>query len=785
MANPYTITLEFPEKTLIRGTKPTFQIIFRFTVNADGTDRTDQAFDYKIVPLKGGIGETRLEFNIDDLSVIPAEMDFSIGDGAGYLRNLAYNETAEGIATDKNFEVEILLDSSTVYLGNVIERTRDYIDKGLNSDGDNQGEFSFTCGPKTQALAKTSVFNRQRLPRDPLNYVTVTQDVTALAVSYDGDDAILTISHDSFGFVLAGGGTNIKLDGFSATERSISYLNDSFVAYGIDVNNSKIFCPASLEEDILLSITLGTITVIGVTAVYKNIRTLLEDIYGVVDASVVVDIKHNWIFNTGWTILAAVSNAVSASGTTTVTHTENTQVNAQDLDLQVDDYVAFALFTGNGMTDLKGEFQVTAVNSSTEFEIALDTAQTFSVGALVRKVTHDDIEDISILVEDLFTNENFYSGDNDLGISNLLDILKALSLDFFAFTGMLHNQKAFFKKLTYYDDGDLNTLGIVRSRTIKSMQDRYSYFENRVSTSLHSGEDKIFAYGDAQTIFPENIIQRQSFVISFQSRAVTDVSGEFTHDYSFSTMRNETPSPDWLVVGVRDPEVEALGFDDGIPVWKYKPNLWILPRLWYSLMGKNSQKRFEVIVADGVEYDFLKGFEYDGGRYNILGMTINWIGETTEFLALRLGDVTEETLTPLSVESFEAGTLGVYASTGSPETAEASTEQAYSGTYSAKLSESNPTIFSGIKTNVASETGKTYRMSARIYVASGSVSDVRIQENHTGQEASPTLTGQWELVTFDMVATGDVSPPVGVGYHCHVRNNAVAYFDDVTVVEVG
>ncbi len=68
------------------------------------------------------------------------------------------------------------------------------------------------------------------------------------------------------------------------------------------------------------------------------------------------------------------------------------------------------------------------------------------------------LNDISFT--DLQTRTTPLFFDNSYGISNLGDVLRKISIDWCAFTGMISDNKAFFKRLFYYDENNLQTVKV-------------------------------------------------------------------------------------------------------------------------------------------------------------------------------------------------------------------------------------------------------------------------------------------------------------------------------------
>lgn len=619
----YSITLTSAAEPI--NSSDTYQLILTFTVDLTASNESYSFGDKELVITQ--YGTTSLDFDFSELKVVPAIMNFAISDGNSYLHDLLYGTSAAALALDKKFEVEVKLNAATEFLGHSRENTITYeVEKQLTVGDPILGVLKFRAYPRTDIINKTVVFDSDGLPLDPLDYtVESAVAITALAIDYDGDEAKLQITHATKTYLVD---DIVKIAGVSATERDISYINRSYTVTNVDsATLCRVLAPAMFEEDVDLTLSFGTVVKIDVdNTVFKASSAVIDDIYSLVDSGVVLGIYHDWVINMGWTQAVKVTNAVSAGGTTTITHAENTSISTQDADVAVSDKVVFEVFAGNSMTDLNGEFTVTAANSATEFEISLTTAQSFSVGAYVRKITSHTISNTAQIVDELFhTNTT-------LGINNLGDVLRAIATDWFAYTGMVHNEKAFFRKLTYYNGGALETLGTVLELEKGHSMGMYDFIQ---LTYAYSGSiNKYYGFGSF-TELDSQILQRTPFTAIIKSKAVTvDGDNNYPHDFSDSTVTH-TSSIAQLAISCKD---DSLSLGE-TPYYTWKPNLYLLAVLWHELLGEGSAYRVDKFKIDGVDYDYLKNFTHDGGKYNMLSISKNWDTNETAIEALYLGEV--------------------------------------------------------------------------------------------------------------------------------------------------
>lgn len=132
--------------------------------------------------------------------------------------------------------------------------------------------------------------------------------------------------------------------------------------------------------------------------------------------------------------------------------------------------------------------------------------------------------------------------------------------------------------------------------------------------------------------------------------------------------------------------------------------------------------------------------------------------------------------------TFEDGTLDGFAANISPDTFENSTTQAHTGSRSLRIIEATST-FAGGRQDYTVVSGTTYRVTARVYVASGSIDDVRIDHalgrvDWPVSPINPIQTGIWLLLTTGI---GTANSSGTQGLLLQVRNGAEAFFDEVLV----
>jgi len=168
MPDPYTITITSAAEN-INNTPETYQLILTLTVQLNAANETYSFADKSLVILNHG--KTRWEHKIEDGLVTPASMDFVISDPTGYLRGLLFGTSAQEVATDKQFVVEVKLDGTNEFTGTAVE---DGITATLINDSTVDSYLvKFVAYPRTDTMIKTMLYDGATA----LNPFTYTEDV--------------------------------------------------------------------------------------------------------------------------------------------------------------------------------------------------------------------------------------------------------------------------------------------------------------------------------------------------------------------------------------------------------------------------------------------------------------------------------------------------------------------------------------------------------------------------------------------------------------------------------
>lgn len=310
-----------------------------------------------------------------------------------------------------------------------------------------------------------------------------------------------------------------------------------------------------------------------------------------------------------------------------------------------------------------------------------------TAGAVINDIV---FEEILQLVDPLFF-------DNSYGISTVGDVLRKLAVDWCSFTGFISYDKAFFKKLFHYDAANLQTVyvhgwrkgyryGLIdyvklttgvasvnepyEEGTFTELQDRFinkktlpgfwvgpSSSDTNVKAIL-SGRTGYFIFvvdGSAITTFPvegdtythnsstwtvigvNETNDAYSDITFYRSAGSNDptASGTLTRatgsgDASIAFSSVSSADGNYDVYQTRDPNIISNAFSDHGD---------IVAKFWYHYRGNIANCRVDKFVFKGINYDFLKDFNYSGFKFQPIGMTFHFTQGFTECEAIYLGEL--------------------------------------------------------------------------------------------------------------------------------------------------
>ncbi|MGE5353919.1 MAG: hypothetical protein ACM3P0_17665 [Acidobacteriota bacterium] len=206
---------------------------------------------------------------------------------------------------------------------------------------------------------------------------------------------------------------------------------------------------------------------------------------------------------------------------------------------------------------------------------------------------------------------NYPSGD----IQNCGDVLKRLAIDTGSFTGMIHSGRAFFHKLFMYDETNVQELGKVLSYQKSYKYSLIEYVKITMDPAIFTN-----AVGEAGTF--------------------TGMDGKFIDKKSLMGCDGGESVMHWAKTD--DPYSGAYRVQqlkDDTVGGGYSKSAQLLANFWYKFRGNMQNCRADIFKVAGITYDFLKNFTYGGRKYQIIEMTKNLAGNTTDITALYLGEL--------------------------------------------------------------------------------------------------------------------------------------------------
>ena len=202
------------------------------------------------------------------------------------------------------------------------------------------------------------------------------------------------------------------------------------------------------------------------------------------------------------------------------------------------------------------------------------------------------------------------------GIKTVGDVLRRLALDFGAFTGLISNDRAFFKQLFTYNSGNTQEIGTV----LKHIR-RYEYgLVDWVRVeSIPLSES--YTAGNETQIEDRYIIQES--LSYFRKNATLSSSGLYAYtlpgpvEYRIYNSKYQSPDGTW-----NDEDTHGQ----------------TLANFLHEMRGKITSCILDEFTLYGLTYDYLKDFEYDGKQYQPVEMEKDLETGITTIAALYVGD---------------------------------------------------------------------------------------------------------------------------------------------------
>lgn len=569
MPNPYTITINF-ETENINDIPDTYDLILTFTVDLNAANQVHTNKD-KNLEIKQH-GSLEWDFDLEDSLLMPGDLNLQLTDEDEYLAGLLFGSSGEQAATRKQFQVELQINSVTEFIGFAVEDEIQF-NHGIKI-------LSFKSSPQTDVLNKTSIYDDDDLPLDPTNRTQgASVSITAAARRSAPNDDEVDITHTSN----ADFNTNSEIVisgvlGMTDLNRAFTVLSEvSNTVTRVQLNTEQVYESGGTQK--LMDFAFN-----------DALQDFMEEIFQLVDSSITVASSKldfsgpGWKLNktnpTGFTI-SAVAIDTPVAGKVRITHTFTSSFTAGDT-VFIDQVL--------GITDLNQEWVLDAVPDTTHVDIVLATAQTYTSGGRIYEV--DEVDWDSTLRHSaslLFNSPTF-------GITTIGDLLRKLSRDWFCYAGMVHQQKAFFKRMYEYNSGTAQTLGVVKR---KQTRYRFNIIDYVKVTPIESSTVKFFDAG----IFSSLVHRSLKF---------TDVLPFFWRNIGGSSGTNVKHGAG------ADPIYEAK--DPALNDLQWYPHGQLLANLYDNYRGNMANNREVTFMAEGVGYNPLLSVNHESEGFWVVGL---------------------------------------------------------------------------------------------------------------------------------------------------------------------
>lgn len=305
-----------------------------------------------------------------------------------------------------------------------------------------------------------------------------------------------------------------------------------------------------------------------------------------------------------------------------------------------------------------------------------------------------------ILIEELEIYSHRLWFQQQTGVVNVADVLRKLAMDLCCYTGLIHDSKAFFKKLFVYDAGNVQALGRVLNfdKTYRyGLLDYVKVTYTDVTTLVEK-----YTNGSRDTRLANNRIERELLApfcwddtigaVHSHVKGATvrvDMSGFFisvpptvapvvgdTYSNNGSTFEIVFIHPHYTgyyttkrVAGTNLPDASgtltrvtgsgdaALTYtitvdlegiyssviwqakDDTLADTDWKDGGQLVCDFWWERRSDMAKCRVDPLLVEGITYDFLKCFNHDGNKYQVMNMKVFLSGNVTQFDGIYLGEL--------------------------------------------------------------------------------------------------------------------------------------------------
>lgn len=231
----------------------------------------------------------------------------------------------------------------------------------------------------------------------------------------------------------------------------------------------------------------------------------------------------------------------------------------------------------------------------------------------------DHIEFDQIYLSECQLSWQPYFSNNETSVA---DILKTFAQNFCSFTGMIKQDRAFFKKLFCFNASNVQTMGEVLDHTSKYIMQLLDYVE--ISQTLDGYTTKPYrGVATAANINGKNL--KKKIIFGFWDNG----SGPATTNMNAYVNRTSLQDGHYGLESVSDPSVDSGAYNVSVPD--------LVAGFWYNFRHYIDRMLVEELIFDGLQYQFSKDFYFGGSKCQPIRLKKRIAHGISEIDAINLG----------------------------------------------------------------------------------------------------------------------------------------------------
>jgi len=274
--------------------------------------------------------------------------------------------------------------------------------------------------------------------------------------------------------------------------------------------------------------------------------------------------------------------------------------------------------------------------------------------------TKDDLKFDDIILDHNWVGSVFaYQVGN---INSIGDLLKLLAFEFGSMAGMITQEKAFFKQILYWDNNQVESLGTLLESEPRKKYKFTKYDYVKITSEFYKQDagqlNRYTVTGFSPVGYaPHGLFEKVSGkngldknIISVADYKNQVLAGPWDVVSNLRAAVSGVPGIYYSIYGVKNPYIEFQTLLWNPPKSGYLGLAHYLAEYYYTLRGLLYRMPVYEFIVDGLNYNFMNGFEYDGYEFVKIGQEKDWDNEYTRIEALRLQSVQKEIENPAEGE---------------------------------------------------------------------------------------------------------------------------------------